>query len=320
MNTGRFMDIAAAADFLGPGAIEVNRYQSEITDLVRRRGAFGQRIKRVPATGHPSRFFEQTAINANAAFVDPRAISPTAGVPTRVEKTLPLKALVAQINYSLFDLEVTRAQAQFAYLEAKDLADTIDAVLRKHDQALWNGTDTSFTTPTTLEYYGVLQQLTDAGSAVSITNLAASIVDNVKTEITKMVARSDFEVRPSAIYANPETLDLVDQEMKTIYNVVLSTRQVEGGITVKELSTQAGSLPLIPDWTIPVTPSGPNKIHDVVVVTEGMVEFHWLTDPAARVFQLGLPNSLASQYVVAKFGAVVAKGAAYAHKRLRFTK
>jgi hypothetical protein len=320
MNKGYFVDIAAAADFLGPGAIEVNRYQSEITDLVRRRAPFGQRIKQVPATGHPSRFFEQTAINAAAAFVDPRAISPTAGSPTRVERTLPLKALVAQINFSLFDVEVTRQQAQFAYLEAKDLVDTVDGLLRKHDQALWNGTDTSFTTPTTLEYYGVLRQITDAGSEVSITSPSASLVDNIKTEISKMVSRADFEVRPSAIYANPETLDLIDQEMKTVFNVVLSTRNIEGGITVKELSTQAGSLPLVPDWTIAITPSGPNTIHDVVIISEDMVENHWLTDPNPRVFQLGLPSSLASQMVAVKFGAVVAKGAAYAHKRLRFTR
>ncbi len=55
----QFLDLLAAADFLGPGAIEVNRYQTEITDIVRRRGAFGQRIKQVPATGHPSRFLSR---------------------------------------------------------------------------------------------------------------------------------------------------------------------------------------------------------------------------------------------------------------------
>jgi hypothetical protein len=75
-----FLDLHAAADFLGPGAVEVNRYQNEITDIVRRRGVFGQRIKQVPATGHPSRFFEEMAIaspTAAQAFVDPRNIVPT---------------------------------------------------------------------------------------------------------------------------------------------------------------------------------------------------------------------------------------------------
>ena len=81
MNT-RFVDLHAAADYMGPGAIEIDRYQTEIFDIVRRRGAFGQRIKNVPATGHPSRFFEETAIpspTAANAFVDPRNIVATAG-------------------------------------------------------------------------------------------------------------------------------------------------------------------------------------------------------------------------------------------------
>jgi len=58
----QFLDIHSAADYIGPGAVEVPFYQTEITDLVRRRGMFGQRIKQVPATGHPSRYFEETAI------------------------------------------------------------------------------------------------------------------------------------------------------------------------------------------------------------------------------------------------------------------
>src|SRR5258707_13730539 len=113
-----FLDLQAAADFLAPGAVEINRYQNEITDIVRRRGAFGQRIKQVPATGHPSRFFEETAIASPTAaqgFMDPRSIVPTVQTPTRVELAVPLKALVSQVNYNLFDLEVTSQQSQFAY-------------------------------------------------------------------------------------------------------------------------------------------------------------------------------------------------------------
>ncbi len=88
----KFLDLHAAADFLGPGAIEINRYQTEITDIVRRRGVFGQRIKQVPATGHPSRFFEETAIpspTATQAFVDPRNMQPTFQTPTRAGAHCP---------------------------------------------------------------------------------------------------------------------------------------------------------------------------------------------------------------------------------------
>ena len=155
MNT-QFVDLHAAADFMGPGAIEVDRYQTEIFDIVRRRGAFGQRIKNVPATGHPSRFFEETAIAAPTAangFVDPRNIVATVNSPTRMERSVPLKALVSQINYNLFDIEVGSQQEQFAFLQAKDLADAVTGVMRTHDVALWNGNDTSLSAPTTLPVF-----------------------------------------------------------------------------------------------------------------------------------------------------------------------
>src|SRR5882672_10373366 len=99
-----FYDIHSAADYIGPGAVEIPQYQTEITDIVRRRGLFGQRIKQVPATGHPSRFFEETAIPSpsTAGFVDPRNIVAPLVTPTRVERSVPLKAVVAQLNYNLF--------------------------------------------------------------------------------------------------------------------------------------------------------------------------------------------------------------------------
>ncbi len=216
-----FLDLHAAADFLGPGAIEINRYQTEITDIVRRRGVFGQRMKQVPATGQPSRFFEETAIpspSATQAFVDPRNIQPTLQVPTRVERTVPLKALVSQINYNLFDMEVGTQQSQFAYLQAKDLADSVDGLLRTHDVALWNGNDTSLSTPTTLQYFGVIGQIVAGGNTTTIAT-TASIVDGIKSTLAQMVSSAAYAVRPTAIYSNPLLLDLIDREMKAEFNV-----------------------------------------------------------------------------------------------------
>ena len=313
----QFLDLHAAADFLGPGAIEVNMYQQEIFDLVRRRGAFGQRIKQVPATGHPSRFFEETAIaspTAAQAFVDPRNIATVLQSPTRLERSVPLKALVSQINYNLFDLEVGQQQSQFAYLQAKDLSDAVSGVLRTHDQALWNGNDTSLSNSTTTQYYGVTGQIT-AGGQVSTAQTTDSIVDIIKGQIATMMANSGYEVRPTAIYVNPVLADLIDKEIKTAFNVVLNTVDITAGLRVKALATQAGELPIIPDWSLPYTGvvgSG-TAILPAYIVTEELVEYHWLTEPNPRVFRLGLTGTLASQLVVVKFGAVVVKGANYAH-------
>jgi len=312
-----FADIHAAADYIGPGAIEVPLYQTEIFDICRRSSPFGQRIKQVPATGHPSRFFEQTAIpNPGAAgFVNPRSISPVVVSPTRIGLSVPLKAIVAQINYNLFDIELGDQQKQFAYLQAKDLVDTVSGVMVAHDVALWNGNDTSLSAPTTTQYMGVIGQIAAAGSPAVTVTAGNSIVNGLKTAVATMVANNGYYVRPTAIYANPMLLDLIDQEMKTEFNVVLNTDNITGGVRVKMLSTQAGDLPLIPDWSLGYTGtigSGSAQL-PAYIVTEDLIEYHWLGDPTPRVFQLGLPNSMAYQYVAIKFGAPVVKGAGFAH-------
>jgi hypothetical protein len=316
----QFLNLQAAADYMGPGAIEIDRYQTEITDICRRRGAFGQRIKQVPATGHPSRFFEETGIpspTADNGFVDPRNITPTLVTPTRVERSVPLKCLVSQINYNVFDIEVGSQQSQFAYLQAKDLADSVDGLMRTHDVALWNGNDTSLSNPTTPQYYGVCGQIADGGNVATI-HTTDSIVDGLKSVIAQMVANANYEVRPTAIYSNPVLLDLIDREMKQTFNVVLSTTDIVGGLKVKTLSTQAGELPLIPEWSLAYTgnPGSGNAQLPVYIVTEDMIEYHWLTSTNPRVFQLGTPTSLASQMVVVKFGGVVVKGASYGHYKV----
>ena len=238
--------------------------------------------------------------------------------PARVELSVPLKALVSQINYNLFDLEVTAQQSQFAYLQAKDLADAVDGLLRTHDVALWNGSDTSLSAPTTPQYFGVIGQIEAGGNSVTIAK-GNSIVNGLKTTIATMVSNSSYQVRPTAIYANPMLLDLIDQEMKSEFNVVLNTVQITGGLTVKALSTQAGELPLIPEWALGYTGvlgSG-SAVLPAYVVTEDLIEYHWLTDPNPRVFKLGLPSALTQQQVVVKFGAPVVKGANFAHYEVK---
>lgn len=323
---GAVGSISAAADYLGPGAIEINRYQSEIFDLVRRRMVLGQKINQTPATGQPSRYFEQLSI-ASAAAVDPRVISSTGSQGTRVERPVTLKAYVAQVNYGIFDLEVTQQQGQFAYLEAKDLTDTIDAVLKLHDIHLWTGTDTDLVVPTTLQYFGISGQIVGAAAINSISQVnnigsSASIVDGFKDQTAVMAARQDFEVRPTAIYLNPLAANLIDKEAKTV-QLYMNSVEVIPGVIVKALPTQVGELPLVPDPGLTVLSqpgSSTVKQYTGFIISEPEIEYHWLTSPVPRVFQLGLLGNLAAQYVVIKFGAVVAKGPAYAHSVVVFTR
>ena len=83
--------------------------------------------------------------------------------------------------------EVGAQQSQFAYLQAKDLADTVEGLMRTHDVALWNGNDTSLSSPTTAQYFGAIGQIEAGGSAATI-QTTDSIVDGLKAKIAEMVA------------------------------------------------------------------------------------------------------------------------------------
>lgn len=309
-------EMHAAADFLGPGAIHTPMYQPEILDMVRRRGVLGQRLNEEPATGQPSRYFEQTRIVVGQ-FQDPRNLQFTlTGDPTRRERYVRLKAIYGSIGFGLFDVEMTRQQGQFAMLVGKDIEDTVQGVLKTSDLALWNGSDTDLILETTLEYVGLLTQINRTATIAS----SASIVDGIKAEIAALVAQTQFTVRPSAIYINPVLGNLIDSEerlnQRQIPQTVMNT--VTGGLLVNAIATQAGLLPLIPEPFLlngptggSVTESGKTD-YKAVILTEELVEYHYLTTPEPRVFQLGLEGGLATRYAVVLFGGVVAKGKANA--------
>lgn len=308
-------DLAAAADAFGPGVILVPMFQPQILDMVKRRGVLGQRLRRELATGQPSRYIEQTRI-VTGQFQDPRNMTyqPT-GDPTRRERYVTIKANVAACQFGLFDVELTRQQGQFAGLVAKDVNDMVDGTLKTSDLALWNGTDTNLILPTSLQYVGLLNQINRTASIPS----TVRIIDGLKAEIASMVANIQFTVRPTAVYVNPVLGDLIDQEER------LNQRQIEkievaGGLRVTALASQAGVIPIIPDEFLQNGPTGGSTTesgktdYKAVILTEPMVEMHYVGAKEPRVFQLGLTGSLGTQYMCVLFDAPVAKGNANANQ------
>ena len=312
--------VQAAADFLGPGAIELPIFEREITDIVRRSSVAFSRLPQVKATGHPHRYFEQTAI-ATATATDPRNISPAASNPTRVERSALIKACVAQTNMSLFDVDVTRQQGIYVNLEAKDLEDIVSAIQVFRAAEVWGGTDTNLLTPTTQQWVGGLTQITQT----SVIAPGASIIDGLKAEVALMVANTTYVVKPTAIYVNPILGDYMDREAKAA-NITFGEETVAAGVVVSKLRTQAGDLPLIPDVWLPSAtgaqygfsaPPAGYKNYFAVISMENMVEIPYVSgedeNPNPRIFQLGLVGNLAGQYVGIKFDAIIFKGPSYAH-------
>lgn len=318
-NVNIVTDMKAAADYLGNGAIEVNMYEQEITDIVRRTSVALQRFNRKKATGHPHRYFEQTGIAA-AGATDPRNIAATPSGATRVERSAMIKAIVGQTNFSLFDVEVTKQQGTFAAVEAQDIQDIVSGVQVYSAKQVWQGDDTSLTSPTTNNYVGLLTQITQQSTIAP----GASIIDGLKAQVAAMVSNQTFNVRPTAIYLNGILGDYIDREAKA--GKIELKEAVVAGVTVNAIATQAGTLPLIVDPFIPTAtgsaygfsapPSG-NKNYFAVIVTEDMVEMPVITGDAGnlnpRLFQLGLVGDLQAKYVGVVFDTVIAKGPSYAH-------
>jgi hypothetical protein len=313
----KFESMKAAADTLANGAIVVNMYESEIADIVRRESVFIQRVDRPPADGHPHRYFEQTAI-ATGGFTDPRNIAPTPASPTRVERAAMIKAISAETDFGLFDVQVTQQQGRFAYVEARDIEDITSACVVTAAAAVWNGTDTSLTTPTTTQYVGMLTQITQTATIAP----GASIIDGLKAQVAAMFANVTYKVRPTGIYLSPLLGDLIDREAKAS-NIKLG-ETVVAGVTVPAIETQAGRLPLIPDPYMPTDTTtkygfaivGGNKNYYAVIVTEPWIEMPYInpnggSDP--QLFMLGLVAGLQKKHTAVWFNCVIAKGAAYAH-------
>lgn len=309
-----FADMSASADVVGPGTIVTPRYQAEILDMVQRRGWLGRRMSKLPASGQPSRYWEQTRI-VLGGFRNPRQLQHTPGNdPTRRERAFMLKALQGDIQFGLFDVETTRQQGTFSTLVAKDIIDTVDGVLRASDLALWNGADTSLTVPTDLEYVGGLTQINRTATISS----TASIIDGLKAEVASMMAQVDFKVMPTAIYLNPVLADLIDQEERSNHRQIPTTtiNTVTGGLIVDAIATQAGLLPLLSDWTLQNGAAGGSTSesgktdYKAVILSEDLVEYHYVRSADPRVYALGLEGDLATRYTVVLFGAPVFKGKA----------
>lgn len=317
-----FIAMSAAADFLGTGAIEVPEFESEIMDVVRRTSVFLNRTPQIPATGHPHRYFEQTDI-ARGGFTDPRNIVAVVAGPNRVERPAFIKAIVNQSNLSLFDKEVTEQQGRFASVVAKDINDIISGIEVIRAAAVWTGTDTSMTVPTTNQYMGALRQITQQ----AVIAPGASIIDGLKAVIAAMAANQTFVVKPTAIYLNQILGDYIDREAKAS-KITLDSMNVMAGVTVECLSTQVGKIPLIGDAWMPTEASGANaygfgaaatgyKNYFAVITQESEIEMPYISgatsNPLPRLFQLGLVGSLAGQYVGIKFDTLIFKGPSYAH-------
>lgn len=310
-----WVDIAAAAQIVAPGALITDDYQKEITDALRRNSVLDGRLNYTPATGDFSTYYEQEELNGGE-FVDPRNPSAKPVSNKRVPKSVKIKALTNEVNFGHYDLELAKQQNNFPELKAKDLNDMITAITLAHGKALWRGNDTVLSAPTTLQYVGIPKQITNTFEI----SKDSSIVAGIRAKVASMVASEKFELRPTAIYIDPIGHYYLEEEERQAANnntkIESLTKTTVAGLEVKAVMTSAGILPIIPEPFMLSEENAADKTmtdYGIAIVTEPMIEYHYVGRKDAFLFELGTVADLQMKYIGIKYGAPVVKGAAYAH-------
>ena len=291
-----------------------------VKDILSRETQMRSRIQTKPEGMETFRWVEQTGIARNAAFSDPRSIAPAqTNSPTRVEKLAKLKCITSRITYGFFDSALTR-NGTFSQILEQDMRDAVSDCLGTSNAAIYNGTDTSYGTPTTNQYFGIMTAITNTATF----NTTDSIADQIGSQIAKMINKKFGVAKsvPTAIYLNPLTADLMNkQEQAKDTNMRLFTNTIIPGAIVPMIQTMVGPLPVIvdPEITLAANGSDPTKYdHKILIVNENQITRHYFVDGNRSygdpvVFKLGLTQTLADDYVIFMADNVVVNYPSVAH-------
>ena len=291
-----------------------------VKDILSRETQMRSRIQTKPEGMETFRWVEQTGIARNAAFSDPRAIAPAqTNSPTRVEKLAKLKCITSRITYGFFDSALTR-NGTFSQILEQDMRDAVSDCLGTSNAAIYNGTDTSYGTPTTNQYFGIMTAITNTATF----NTTDSIADQIGSQIAKMINKKFGVAKsvPTAIYMNPLTADLMNkQEQAKDTNMRLFTNTIMPGAIVPMIQTMVGPLPVIvdPEITLAANGTDPTKYdHKILIVNENQITRHYFVDGNRSygdpvVFKLGLTQTLADDYVIFMADNVVVNYPSVAH-------
>ena len=276
-----------------------------IKDIISRDTQMRSRIQTKPEGLETFRWVEQTGMARNAAFSDPRNIAPTASnSPTRVEKLAKLKCITSRITYGFFDQALTR-NGTFSYILEQDMRDAVADCLGTSNAAIYNGTDTSYGTPTTNQYFGIMTAITNTATF----NTTETLAEQIGSQIAKMINKKFGVAKavPTAIYMNPLTADLMNkQEQAKDTNMRLFTNTIVPGAIVPMIQTMVGPLPVIvdPEITLAANGTDPTKYdHKILILNENQITRHYFVDGQRSyadpvVFKLGLTQTLADDYVI----------------------
>jgi hypothetical protein len=300
------------------GAILVDDFDPIIFDDVLRRFPIWEIIDKRLAVGDFTNGFAETAIG-NARAADKRAMSYSPASPTRSARTpKEIKAIVRDLTFGMYDRSVYAQQGRkFGDLDAKDVRDCYNSVLRFWSDAFYNG-DANVDP---YEFDGLKDaNLIGAGTTVGATT---SIVKAIKQKVVDMMNSSAKAVMPTHILINAQVREWISLEYaKSGANFPNDAVQGPSGRTsrVSTLDTAAGNLPLIVD-PFNTSEAGTPATYPTFIISADKISWQYIeplgmAGAEPKLFEIAMTNALDVQHKCVMFGALELLGSTDHHARL----
>jgi len=301
-------------------------FEDTIYDYLRRDVSIYNWVPSYEATGQPTLYMEQTKNPANEQFSSPttlayKTIDDDYG---RVPKSAMIKCITSKFSFPFFNTLVSRQQGVLPDFVLKDIEDWAWSFKRFVNKKLYYGTDTDLATPTTLEYMGIMTQLTNTPVRTKA-ETTVNITDILSTEIAKMESDTvniTGQAADLAFFMNPVTMNMwVQQEKSLSSNFRIETATVIPGFDIPAIRTAKGLIPVVSDPFIDIADNTANGSYDhpILLLNKRLIERRYVGTADPMVFDYNMGNDqLSSDKLAVLFDNVIVRNAANGHLKVNY--
>ena len=301
-------------------------FEDTIHDYLRRDVSIYNWVPSYEATGQPTMWWDQTKMPSNEQFSSPttlayKALDEDYG---RVPKSAMVKCITSKFTVPFFNTLVSKQQGVLPDFVVKDIADWAISFKRFVNSKMYYGSDTDLATPTTLEYMGIMTQITNTATRAK-TATTVGITDILETEVATMesdTVNSTGSNGDLAFFMNPMSMDLwVKQERAINSNFRPEIAEVTPGFQVPAIRTAKGLIPVVVDPYIGVTDNVGNGSYDhtILLLNKRMIERRYVASADPMVFDFNqLTDQLNSDKLAVLFDNIICRGGSFAHEKITY--
>lgn len=302
-------------------------FEDTIYDYLLRRLSVFNIIPSYEANGPAHMWVEQSKIPDNTQFSNPRnltykTIDDDYG---RLPTSAIIKCITSKLSIPYFDTLAARQQGEMPDFVTKDLNDWLFMFDKFINTKIIYGNDTSLSTPTTLEYMGIFNQITNR--PVRAKDSTATLTDVIETEVANMdsdTLNTSISDANLVLVMNTRTTDLwVKEERVRNGNFRPYTNEFKPGFKVPSVVTSRGEIPIITENYLNVVNNTTNDStdHSVLLIDRSKIERRYIGSANPSVFPWNMGNDqLSDDKLAVLFDTLIVRNGAKSHFNLTYQK